>query len=354
MLRVESALAAAQAESGLIAPESGAAIARACETAELDALAIGLDAQASVQPVVPFVEALRAAVPEVSRADVHLAATSQDILDTASMLVARHALALMLESLRVASEGCAVLAHAHQSTVMAGRTLLQQAMPTTFGLKAAGWMRGLDDAAIAIKRVGGGLALQFGGAVGTLAGSGGRGMEVAARMGESLGLRCPDLPWHVHRGRVVELASSVALAAGAASKVATDIVLLSQSEIGEVREGVPGGSSSMPHKQNPAGSVAVIAAARRAHALMPVFYASMSGEHERSAGGWQAEWGALSDLFLIAHAAVEGTARVLAGLRVSPERMRANCTGDDVGEAGSLVRHALAAHRRDWRRIGAR
>jgi 3-carboxy-cis,cis-muconate cycloisomerase len=270
----------------------------------------------------------------------HERATSQDILDTAAMLVARAARALVLDDLDGAAASCAGLADAHRSTPIAGRTLLQQAVPTTFGLKAAGWLVALVDARRRLAGVP--LPAQLGGPAGTL------DPELTARFAAELGLAEPTVPWHVHRAPVRELGAALDGVAAACGKIGLDLVLLAQTEVGEVSEAESGGSSSMQHKQNPAAAVLARACARLAHASAGVLTGG-EYEHERAAGAWQAEWPALSDALAYAGGAAAAARRSLEGLRVDPERMTANMgeplSSGDTGSAEALVDRALALYR---------
>jgi 3-carboxy-cis,cis-muconate cycloisomerase len=309
MLEAEAALAAAQADLGLISHEAAEAVARACE-GEFDLSG----ARDAANPVVPLARALREAAP-----DAHFGATSQDILDTAAMLVARRARALILEQLDAVIAACARLARGHRATPMAGRTLMQQAQPVTFGLKAAGWLAGVTRARDGLRDVE--LAAQLGGPVGTLS------PAVVARFAAQLELAEPPLPWHGDRSRVAALGASLAIAAGACEKVALDIVLLAQNEVGEVAEasdGVRGGSSAMAHKRNPVGAVRARAAARSVRGAVSVLLEAMAGEHERAAGAWQSEWGALSTALAGTGGAAWSLREALEGLTIHPERMAAN------------------------------
>ena len=235
------------------------------------------------------------------------------------------ALDLILADLRAASDAAADLAAAHRDTPMAGRTLLQQAVPTTFGLKAAGWMTALDAAADRLAEVRASrLAVQLGGAAGTLASLGSDGPAVVRELARLLGLAEPLLPWHTDRTRIAELAGALGEAAGAVAKPARDVSLLSQTEVGEVREGAAGGSSTMPHKRNPVASIAALACARRAPALAGALLGSMDHEHERAAGAWHAEWAPLCDLLVATGAAASWLRECLSGLEVDTERMRSN------------------------------
>jgi 3-carboxy-cis,cis-muconate cycloisomerase len=328
MLDMEAALAAALAQAGLATKEAADAVAEACRADRFDADALGRDALAAGNPVVPLVRALTAAVPDEAAGAVHRGATSQDVLDTAAVLVARRATAPVLDALAAASDLCAGLAATHRGTVMAGRTLLQQAMPTTFGLVAAGWCTSLDDARhrlADVRRTR--LALSFGGAVGTRASLGAAGPTVAAHLADGLGLPEPVLAWHTDRVRVGELASALGVAAGAAGGVAYDLTLLASTEVGEVAEAGGqgrGGSSTMPHKRNPVAAVLARANAARAPGLVTTMLAAMPQEHQRAAGPWHAEWPTLPALLRATGGAAAHLRDALDGLEVDTARMRAN------------------------------
>ena len=355
MLDAERALAAASARAGIVPSAAAAAIAAACQAGRFDAGDLGRRALAAGNPVVPLVRDLtgqvaEAAGPEAARW-VHHGATSQDIMDTAASLVAFRALGPILDDLDGAADACARLAEAHRVTVMAGRTLGQQALPTTFGLKAAGWLVALDDAADGLGRVRRErLAAQLGGAAGTLASLGPDGAEVARGYAEELGLREPALPWHTNRARVAELAGALGVAAGVMAKLALDVTLLAQTELGEVGEAAAegrGGSSTLPHKRNPVTAVLVRAAAARVPGLVATVLGSMAQEQERATGAWHAEWEPQAELLRLAGGAAARTRDLLGGLEVHPDRMRANleATGGQLmtervaaGLAGSLGR----------------
>jgi 3-carboxy-cis,cis-muconate cycloisomerase len=325
MLDAEAALARALARAGVIAEGEAEAIAAACRAERFDTAAIAAGAVGSGNPVVPLKAALTGAVEGPAAGHVHRGATSQDILDTAAMLVTARALEPLLEDVAGAASAAADLARAHRDTPMAGRTLLQQAVPVTFGLKAAGWLAGLDDARrwleeIRLER----LASQLGGAAGTLASLGDAGPQVAAAYAELLGLAEPVAPWHTQRGRIGELASALAVLSGAVAKTARDIVLLSQTEVAEVREGAEGGSSTMPHKRNPVAAICALGCAQQAPGLAATLLGAMAHEHERAAGSWHAEWRPLGELLRSTGSAVAWLRESLEGLEVDPERMRAN------------------------------
>jgi 3-carboxy-cis,cis-muconate cycloisomerase len=351
MVKVEVALAAASAKVGLIPETDARRIESVSRDLTLDTAAIAREASATGTPIMALVERLRIAVgPEVA-GSVHQGATSQDIVDTASMLVAVGAIAAIVEDLAGASEAAAGLGARHRATAIAGRTLLQQAVPTTFGLKAANWMLGLDratDRLAEIRRTG--LAVQLGGAAGTLAGYGGHGQRIAAEMAGRLGLSDPVVPWHTERTRIGDLASALGVAAGAVAKPARDIVLLAQTEVAEVEEGVAdrGGSSAMAHKHNPVAAIAAVACTQRSIGLVTTLLASMAQEHERAAGNWQAEWVPLRQLLITVDSAVTWLRDSLEHLIVRPEAMARNLGSEgspDVGDAPALVDEALRAHR---------
>ena len=225
---------------------------------------------------------------------------------------------------------------------MAGRTLLQQAVPITFGLKAAGWLTASCAAAGRLTRIQReGLAVQLGGAAGTLASLAEHGLPVLAYFAEETGLAEPTLPWHTDRSRVAEVATALSITCGTMGKIALDVALLSQTEVAELSEAPAPGrgrSSAMPQKRNPVGAVAVAAGVRRVHALCAVILGSMFQEHERAAGAWQAEWETLSELLRLSAGALAATAALLEGLDVHADRMRANL---DAG-GGLIMAEALA------------
>jgi 3-carboxy-cis,cis-muconate cycloisomerase len=327
MLDVEAALARAEARAGILTDEDAEAIAGACRAGDYDIAAIGRDAAASGNPVIPLVRALSDAVGGSAAGHVHHGATSQDIIDTAAMLVAKRALVPLLEDLAAASDASATLVEAHRHTLMAGRTLLQQALPTTFGLKAAGWMLGLDgtrEGLTGLRRDG--LYVQLGGAAGTLASLGADGIVVLGHLAEELDLREPPIAWHTDRKSIAELAGALGSAAGAVAKPARDVVLLAQTEVGEVHEGTPGsgGSSTLPQKQNPIAAVSAAACAQQAPALVASLMGSMAHEHERAAGAWHAEWRPFTELLRTVGSAASWLRECLGNLQVDASRMRAN------------------------------
>ncbi|MEU6715369.1 lyase family protein [Nonomuraea sp. NPDC046802] len=413
MLEAEAALARAQARLELIPHEAAAAIARTADLLVLDPADLARRARQSASPVVPLVADLRQAVPGAA-GFVHRGATSQDILDSAAMLVATRAVRGVVGDLGAIMRDLGELAERHRDTPMAGRTLGQQAVPTTFGLKAAGWLAGLMRARARLRELR--LPAQLGGAAGTLAAftshpggaadtqatpptqpskatntqatpptqpdrttdtqatpptqpskatntqattptQPGRAADAQAALAspecafalvevfaEELGLAVPSAPWHAERSVVADLGAALAGTARALGKVASDVILLAQTEVGEVAESSEGSSSAMPHKRNPALSVMIRSAALQ----VPVYtqLLGQTGEHERAAGAWQAEWLPLREALRLTGGAAETAAELVAGLRVFPERMRANIqVGTDVGAAPELVDRILAQYR---------
>ncbi|MFC4012627.1 lyase family protein [Nonomuraea purpurea] len=371
MLEAEAALARAQARLELIPHDAAAAIARTADLLVLDPADLARRARKSASPVVPLVADLRQAVPGAAEY-VHRGATSQDILDSAAMLVATRAVRGIVGDLGAIMRDLGELAEQHRDTPMAGRTLGQQAVPTTFGLKAAGWLAGLMRARARLRELR--LPAQLGGAAGTLAAftsqpgqaadaqttpptqpSGAAGAQAALAsservfalvevFAEELGLAVPSAPWHAERSVVADLGAALAGTARALGKVASDVILLAQTEVGEVAESSEGSSSAMPHKRNPALSVMIRSAALQ----VPVYtqLLGQTGEHERAAGAWQAEWLPLREALRLTGGAAETAAELVAGLRVFPERMRANIQiGTDVGAAPELVDRILAQYR---------
>jgi 3-carboxy-cis,cis-muconate cycloisomerase len=323
LLDAEAALTRAQAGLGL-APDAAASAVSAVTAADLDVRSIALRARGGGNPVIPLVADLTAAVGKEYGPYVHRGATSQDILDTALMLVARRTLDLILADLERTARALGRLAAAHRDTVMPGRTLTQHAVPTTFGLKAAGWRSLVLDARDRLARLR--LPAQLGGAAGTLAAFAAFGAEdpgalVAAYAGE-LGLVEPALPWHTLRTPIVDLAGGLALTAGALGKMAADVLTLSRTEIAEVAEGSGGGSSAMPHKANPVAATVIAASARRAPGLAATLYGSMVAEDERPAGAWHAEWEPLRELLRLVAGAAHNAAELVEGLRVNTDAMR--------------------------------
>jgi len=409
MLEVEAALAGACAVAGIIPAAAGEAIVSVCVDLRPDPAELGRVAATHATPVVPLVAAIRAAVPAPVREFVHFGATSQDVIDSAAMLVTRRALAILLSDVDEAADAAAALADTHRDTLMIGRTLLQQAVPVTFGLTAATWLSGLDAAAHTLRaytptaQLGGAAgtldrfdtttraqrghtpttqlsgapdttarahrghtpAPQLGGAPDTTAPAhrgytpapqpGGAadtvGPAVVSDFARRLGLAAPDLPWHTERSRIGTLAGALGVMAGALAKPARDITLLAQNEVGEVEEGSPGASSAMPHKHNPVAAVSTLAATAQAPGLVATLLATAVQEHQRAAGAWQAEWKPLRDLLVTVGSAASWLRACLTGLIVHPEVMRTNLAQagwpaeTPAGSIPHFINASLAHHR---------
>ncbi|MEE1941291.1 3-carboxy-cis,cis-muconate cycloisomerase [Streptomyces sp. TRM 70361] len=356
MLDAEAALARAQARLGLIPAAAAGRITEAARAELFGVRDLALRARCGGNPVIPLVADLRAVVARTDREAaeyVHHGATSQDVVDTALMLTARRTLPAILADLDRAAGALAGLAAGHRDTPMAGRTLTQHAVPTTFGLKAAGWRALLLDARARLAALD--PPAQLGGAAGTLAAFDARAEAVGAADGEhpagprllsayaaELGLAEPVLPWHTLRTPVADLGTALAFAAGALGKLAADVLVLARTELGEVAEGSGGGSSAMPHKSNPVRAVLVTAAARQAPALAAALLGSLAAEDERPAGAWHAEWQPLRELLRLTGGAARDAAELTAGLRVFPGRMRENLARTGGLPAGERVAAVLA------------
>lgn len=349
LLDAEAALTRAQAALGLVPAAAGPAVTAAADAAAFDVRSLAERARGGGNPVIPLVADLTEAVGDPYGPYVHRGATSQDIMDTATMLVAARTLGLILADLGRTESALAALAAAHRDTVMPGRTLTQHAVPTTFGLKAAGWRSLVLDARDRLAVVRASLPAQLGGAAGTLAAftvfrvtgaenTAGTGALVTAYARE-LGLREPELPWHTLRTPIADLAGSLAFAAGALGKIAADVLTLARTEIAEVAEGSGGGSSAMPHKANPVRSTLIAAAARRAPQLAAALYGAQAAEDERPAGAWHAEWEPLRDLLRLVGGAARDAVDLARGLRVNADAMRAHL---DLTH-GLIVSERLAA-----------
>lgn len=335
MLDVEVAWVRVQAGLGLVTDDLVGPVAAAADVARFDVSALAREGEVGGNPVLPVVRALRSEVgresPEAA-AVVHRGLTSQDVLDTAVSLVAKGRLATIGEELGVAVEACAGLASAHRDAVMVARTLGQPALPTTFGLKAAGWLSALDEAAIFVDAARELAPVQCGGAAGTLAAidalAPGRALEAAARLADELGLARAEHPWHTERFAVTRLGDIVVGASDAMGKIAADVVVLSRSEIGEVREPAGdgrGASSTLPHKRNPVLSVLIRSVAIEApHLGAALHSAAALAVDERPDGAWHAEWVPLLTLLRRVATAASQLAELLTGLHVDPEAMRRN------------------------------
>jgi 3-carboxy-cis,cis-muconate cycloisomerase len=354
LLDAEAGLARAVERAGLAPAGSGAAVTEAARAADFDVRELGELAALTGNPVPGLARELARRVPGSAARAVHRGATSQDIMDTAAMLLARQAIDGVLGALEEASAAAAGLTAAHRGTIMIGRTLLQQAVPVTFGLVAAGWLTGLDEARSGLAAVRATrLAVQFGGAAGTLASLGEDGPRVAALFAEEVGLPLPALPWHTERLRIIDVGTGLARASAVLGKIARDVSLLAQSEVGEVREGpaqgVPGvsgggqppdrggipggrppgailrgGSSAMPHKNNPVAAISVLGCTRQVPGLLATLVASAEQDYQRAAGAWHAEWEPFTAVLRLCLSAASWGSELLSGLVVDGQRMAAN------------------------------
>jgi len=351
MLDVEAALAKAGAATNLIPQDAAAAIAAVCNVAGIDIDQLAADGALAGTIVIPLVKWLKAEVPDHAKS-VHIGGTSQDIIDTALMLQLRAGILLLQSDLAVMAKAAAHLAARHANTPMLGRTLLQAAMPTNFGLKAANWLVAIDDSRRAIHHAAGAaIRLQCGGASGTLDALGDQAILFMTEFGAALKLPVPPLPWHTSRAPLIRLATAIAAAVGVAGKIGTDIALMMQSEIGEVSEPAApgrGGSSAMAHKRNPTLSIAARAAATRMPGFVATLLAAQDQEHERAAGAWQAEAATWPALMLAASGGLAAMAEALAGLEIFSERMKANLAilphSDIPAAVPLLIARALADH----------
>ena len=331
MLDFEHALARAEAAVGIIPASAVISIANACHAESFDRPAL---AEAAVQAgnlAIPLVKMLTAKVasadPSAARY-VHWGATSQDVIDTATMLGLRAAINALITDLDRAITGFVRLAVQHRETAVVARTWLQHALPMPFGLKLAEYAAALHRSRERLKRIRREtLALQFGGAAGTLAALGDNGLKVAEQLAQELSLPLPDAPRHTHRDRIADVAAALAILTGTCGKIASDVSLMMQTDVAEAFEPADegrGGSSTMPHKRNPVAAARVLAAATMAPNLAATIMAAQVQDHERSAGPWHAEWPTLPTLQLVTSGALEAIAEIAEGLQVDPERMRAN------------------------------
>ena len=331
MLDVEAALARALAAKGVIPVAAVDPWVRCCQADQIDLPSLVIAAQDAGNIAIPMVKQLTAAVAAVDAEAaryVHWGVTSQDVIDTGRVLQLREAINVITHELAALVDALAGMAQCYRDTPMIGRTWLQHALPITFGMKLAGWldalMRHQQRLAACREQV---CVLQFGGASGTLASLGEHASSVAQAMAQELDLATPHLPWHAHRDRFVECATTLGMLTGTLGKIARDISLMSQTEVAELSEaGAPGrgGSSSMPHKRNPVGSAAVLSAATRVPSMVATLLSAMPNEHERALGGWQSEWETLPEIVSLSAAALAHLRSVIDGLQVDTERMRRN------------------------------
>jgi 3-carboxy-cis,cis-muconate cycloisomerase len=345
MLDFEAALARSESAAGIVPPGAAETIAGACTAETFDLASLAEAATRSGNLAIPLVNALTA---EVARTDkdaarfVHWGATSQDVIDTATMLTLRAGIDALLSDIDRAVTGFARQAAQHRNTAVVARTWLQHALPMPFGLKLAEYAAALHRSRGRLLHLKNhALALQFGGAAGTLAALGNQGWTVAEKLSDILRLPLPQAPWHSHRDRIAEIASVFAIIAGTCGKIARDVQLMMQTDVAEAFEPSGegrGGSSTMPHKRNPVAAASAIAAATMAPNLAATIFAAQVGDHERSAGPWHAEWPTLPSLLLVTSGALSAIVDIAEGLEVDAARMRANL--DATG--GLIMAEAVA------------
>ncbi len=363
MARFEGALARASARHGLVPAAHAEVIARVCEAARFDASQLARDGRAGTLAI-PFVRQLTAQVAAVSKdaaAHVHAGATSQDVIDSAAALCLKQACARLDELALRLGNAAAELARRHASTPTAARTLLQPALAVPFGWKAAVWLSMLARSLTGVRSAAAhACVLQFGGPSGTLASLGDKGAGVLAALARELDLPPRLVPWHSARDGFARLGAELAILAGAAGKIGRDVSLLMQPEVGEAAEAAAegrGGSSSMPHKRNPALSMIALEAAQRAPGLAATLLGQLTPEHERGLGQWQGQWFTLRDLVCLTSSGVAAIGDALEGLEVDERAMRANLesllqgqAADAFGAAEAMIGAALA----EWSAVTSR
>ena len=327
LVEVEIALARAEARLGVIPAKAAQQIA-ATRADRVDVAALGKGTIRSGFPIVALVQELRKQAGADAAPFVHWGATTQDIMDTACVLQVRAAIETFKSRLRGIVQCLSELADKHRATVLAGRTHGQQALPITFGVKVAAWLapllrhgRRLDEISARL------FVVQFGGAAGTLAALGDKGLAVAQALADELKLTAPEMPWHAQRDNFVEFAGWLSLVTGSLAKMAQDIILMAQTEVGEVSESAEegrGGSSTMPQKSNPITSELIVAAARSNAALLSALHNAQIQEHERATHGWQMEWLALPQMIMLTGGGLKHALYLARNLQVDTEAMRAN------------------------------
>ncbi|MDP9146922.1 MAG: 3-carboxy-cis,cis-muconate cycloisomerase [Acidobacteriota bacterium] len=331
MLDFEAAFARAEGAAGVIPSSAASAIAGKCRVELFDLSGIGAGAALAGNLAIPLITQLKALVDtddkEAARY-VHWGATSQDAIDTGTVLQLRQALELIAGELKRLCDALAQLAMKYRGTVIVGRTWMQHAVPTTLGVKFASWLDALARHRTRLRETTQRcLVLQFGGAVGTLALLGSQADTVANGLARELKLSVPPAPWHSHRDRMAEIATTMGLLTGTLGKIARDISLHMQTEIGEMFEPAGegrGGSSTMPHKRNPVGCAAILSAATRVPALVSTMLSAMVQEDERGMGGWHAEWETLPEIVCLTGGAVHKLAQIVPEMEMDSERMREN------------------------------
>lgn len=363
MLDFEAALARAEAQTGVIPTSAAEAIGACCKAELFDREKLVKGAASSGNLAIPMVKQLTALVsarlPEAG-GYVHWGATSQDVIDTGLLLQLRAFLDVLEDELIEVCDALAALTTKHRATPMVGRTWMQHAVPITFGLKTASWLdamlRHRERLAELRPRL---LVLQFGGAAGTLASMYGSGRKVALALAEELQLPLPSLPWHATRDRIAEAATFHGLIMGTLGKIARDLSLMMQTEVGEAMEPVAagrGGSSTMPHKRNPVATTAILSSAIRVPGLVGTILSAMVQEHERGVGGWHAEWDTLPEICVLTLGALEKLNVVLKGIHIFADAMRVNLyrtNGLILAEAVSMELAKTMGHDQAHKRVEA-
>ena len=345
MLLFESALAAAEANAGVIPNESAVRIAEVCRDFAPDPASLAAGTASAGVPVPALVKALKAEIGGDDARFVHFGATSQDVIDTALVLRLREAISIIRRRIRKLAKSLSVHADTHRKTVMIGRTRSQQAVPTTFGLKAAGWLaplvridRRIENLSAELLRV------SFGGAAGTLASIGAKASEVEGNLAEELELPLADMPWHTQRDVLVDFASQLTALTGALGKMGQDLVLLAQSEIAEVQPGKGGGSSTMPHKSNPVQAEMLVTLARFNAGQLGTFAQAQLHDHERDGSSWLLEWLTLPQIIMATGTALAQAVDMVPDLKINTDRMAQNLELSRGAMLAEAATFALADH----------
>ena len=345
MLLFESALAAAEARAGVIPEKSATRIAEVCRDFTPDPASLAAGTASAGVPVPALVKALKAEIGGDDARYVHFGATSQDVVDSALVLQLRDAAAIIRRRIRKLAKALSAHADTHRTTVMIGRTRSQQAVPTTFGLKAAGWLAPLVRIDHRIDSLSSDLLrISFGGAAGTLASIGVKAADVESNLSEELELPLADMPWHAQRDVLVDFASQLTALTGALGKMGQDLVLLAQSEIAEVQPGKGGGSSTMPHKSNPVQAEMLVTLARFNAGLLGTFAQAQLHDHERSGASWLLEWLTLPQIITATGAALAQAVDMVPDLKINASRMAENLELSRGAMLAEAATFALADH----------
>ncbi|MEM1047713.1 MAG: 3-carboxy-cis,cis-muconate cycloisomerase [Pseudomonadota bacterium] len=348
MLDFEAGLAAAEAECGIVPADAAAAIAAVCSADLYDAARLGEATILSGNPAIPLVKALTEQVGGDAARFVHWGATSQDVIDTGLALQMNAGFAVLDAEIEAVGVILSALADAHRKTPTIARTLMQHALPIPFGLRVAGWLDAVTRTRQRVSRLREtALFVHFSGAAGSLAALGQDGPRIAEALARHFNLPLPSLSLHAHRDFVADIGSGLALACGTAAKIAGDIQLMMQTDVGEAFEPAApgkGGSSTMPHKRNPVATAAIRANTRKVAALSGLLLANMDHAYERDPGAWHAEWGPIAEMFVLTAGALEKLRETLAGLELDTDRMRANIEATNGLVYAEAVMMVLAPH----------